>query len=145
MLVQQILKSKAKSGVLYVKSDAKVSDAAKVLAENRIGSVVISDDDGGTAIGILSERDIVRELSRVGAPCMEQPVSAYMTSKLVTCTSQSSAEEILTQMTEGRFRHMPVVEDGKLTGLVTLGDVVKAQLSELAMEKQALEGMIMGH
>ena len=128
MLVQQILKSKAKSGVLYVKSDAKVSDAAKVLAENRIGSVVISDDDGGTAIGILSERDIVRELSRVGAPCMEQPVSAYMTSKLVTCTSQSSAEEILTQMTEGRFRHMPVVEDGKLTGLVTLGDVVKAQL-----------------
>ena len=76
---------------------------------------------------------------------MEQPVSAYMTSKLVTCTSQASAEEILTQMTEGRFRHMPVVEDGKLTGLVTLGDVVKAQLSELAMEKQALEGMIMGH
>ncbi|WP_370303432.1 CBS domain-containing protein [Pseudooceanicola sp.] len=145
MLVQQILKSKAKTGILIVKSDAKVSEAAKVLAENRIGSVVVSDDDGATAVGILSERDIVRELARVGASCMEQPVSASMTSKLVTCTSQTSAEEVLTTMTEGRFRHIPVVENGKLTGLVTIGDVVKAQLSQLAMEKQALEGMIMGH
>ena len=145
MLVQQILKSKAKPGVLIVKSGDKVSAAAKILAENRIGSVVVSDDGGATASGILSERDIVRELSRVGAPCLDQPVSAYMTTKLVTCTSQSSAQDILTQMTEGRFRHMPVVEDGRMVGLVTLGDVVKAQLSELAMEKQALEGMIMGH
>ena len=145
MLVQQILKSKAKSGVLTVSSSSKVSDAAKILAENRIGSVVVSDDDGGTAIGILSERDIVRELSRVGSGCLDQPVSAYMTSRLETCTSDDSAQDILSRMTEGRFRHMPVVESGRLTGVVTLGDVVKAQLSELAMEKQALEGMIMGH
>ena len=145
MLVQQILKSKAKPGVLTISSSAKVSDAAKILAENRIGSLVISDDDGATAAGILSERDIVRELSRVGAGCLDQPVSAYMTRKLETCTSDDSAQNILSRMTEGRFRHMPVVEDGKLTGVVTLGDVVKAQLSELAMEKQALEGMIMGH
>ena len=145
MLVQQILKSKAKPGVLTVKSDDKVSEAAKVLAENRIGSVVVSDDGGETAAGILSERDIVRELARVGSGCLEKPVSTYMTTKLVTCTSQSSAQDILSLMTEGRFRHMPVVEEGRMVGLVTLGDVVKAQLSELAMEKQALEGMIMGH
>ena len=145
MLVQQILKSKAKPGVLTISSSAKVSDATKVLADNRIGSLVISDDDGATAIGIVSERDIVRELSRVGSGCLEQPVSAYMTRKLETCTSDDSAQTILSRMTEGRFRHMPVVEDGKLTGVVTLGDLVKAQLSELAMEKQALEGMIMGH
>jgi predicted transcriptional regulator len=63
----------------------------------------------------------------------------------VTCTSQSNVEEVLQQMTEGRFRHMPVVEEGKLIGLVSLGDVVKAQLAEVAMEKDALEGMIMGH
>jgi predicted transcriptional regulator len=68
-----------------------------------------------------------------------------MTRKLVTCTSQSNVEEVLQQMTEGRFRHMPVVEEGKLIGLVSLGDVVKAQLAEVAMEKDALEGMIMGH
>lgn len=145
MLVQQILKSKAKAGVLTVGSDTSVADAARTLAENRIGSLVVSDDDGQTAVGILSERDIVRELAGVGASCMNEPVSAYMTRDLGTCTSQSSAEDILRKMTEGRFRHMPVVDDGKMVGLVTLGDVVKAQLTELAMEKQALEGMIMGH
>lgn len=145
MLVQHILKSKAKAGVLTVASAASVADAAKILAENRIGSVVVSDDDGQTAVGILSERDIVRELARVGVACMEKPVSEYMTRKLVTCTGTTSVQDLLMQMTEGRFRHMPVVEDGKLVGLVTQGDAVKAQLSELAMEKRALEGMIMGH
>ncbi len=145
MLVHQILKSKAKAGVLTVASDAKVAEAAKVLAENKIGSVVVSDDDGRTAAGILSERDIVRELADAGSSCLDRPVSAYMTSSLVTCTNQNTAQELLTMMTEGRFRHMPVVEDGRMVGLVTLGDVVKAQLSELAMEKEALQGMIMGH
>jgi len=145
MLVHQILSSKAKSGVLIVESSALVSQAASILAKNRIGSVVVSDDGGQTAIGILSERDIVRELSVVGAECLSRPVSTYMTSDLFTSTSQASVEHVLTQMTEKRFRHMPIVEDGRLIGLVTLGDLVKAQLSVLAMEKQALEGMIMGH
>ena len=145
MLVQQILNSKATTGVLTVSPDAKVSEAAKVLADNRIGSVVVSAAGGKTAAGILSERDIVRELATHGKDCLDAPTKNYMTTKVVTCTSQTSAQELLSQMTEGRFRHMPVVEDGKLIGLVTIGDVVKAQLSELAMEKQALEGMIMGH
>lgn len=145
MLVQQILKSKANPGVLSIGSSALVSDAASLLAENRIGSLVVSDDNGATAVGILSERDIVRELARSGVSCMSKSVSDYMTKKIVTCTSETSAQDVLSQMTEGRFRHMPVVEDGKLVGLVTLGDVVKAQLSELAMEKEALQGMIMGH
>jgi len=145
MLVQQILKSKQNSGVLTVPSSALVSEAAAILAKNRIGSVVVSDDDGQTAIGILSERDIVRELAADGSGCLTQTVDKYMTRDLVTSTIQASVQEVLTQMTEGRFRHMPIIEDGKMIGLVTLGDLVKAQLSELAMEKQALEGMIMGH
>ncbi len=145
MLVQQILKSKATEGVLTIGSEARVSEAAKVLAKNRIGSLVVSDDGGATAAGILSERDIVRELGKSGSSCLDKAVSVYMTRELETCTRQASAQDILTRMTEGRFRHMPVVEEGKMVGLVTLGDVVKAQLSELAMEKQALEGMIMGH
>ncbi|CUI00954.1 CBS domain-containing protein [Leisingera aquaemixtae] len=144
MLVQVILKSKATSGVVTVKPDASVSDAARLLAENKFGSVVVSAD-GVTPDGILSERDIVRELSKEGAACLDKPVSGYMTRELVTCTTQSNVGELLKQMTEGRFRHMPVVEDGKLVGIVTLGDAVKAQLAQVAMEKDALQDMIMGH
>ena len=145
MLVQQILKSKPSQGVLTVESTALVSQAAEILAKNKIGSVVVSDDGGKSAAGILSERDIVRELAANGSGCLSEQVSQYMTRDLVTTTSQASVQEVLSQMTEGRFRHMPIVEDGVMIGLVTLGDLVKAQLSELAMEKQALEGMIMGH
>ncbi|WP_417714311.1 CBS domain-containing protein [Pseudophaeobacter arcticus] len=144
MLVQFILKSKAGIPVVTVPPDASVADAAALLSDKKIGTVVVSSD-GQTAEGILSERDIVRELGTSGAGCLQKPVSAYMTSKLVTCSSQSNVENVLQQMTEGRFRHMPVVEDGKMIGLVSLGDVVKAQLTEIAMEKDALEGMIRGH
>lgn len=144
MLVQQILKSKSKGGVITVPPQSTVADAAAILAQNRIGSVVISPD-GVQPDGILSERDIVRELSTVGALCLGARVQDYMTRDLVTCTLADTAEAILHQMTTGRFRHMPVVEGGGLIGLITLGDVVKARLDELSMEKTALEGMIMGH
>lgn len=144
MQVAQILKSKGTDGVVTVRSGTPISDVAAILAAKRIGTVVVSDD-GETALGILSERDIVRELAAHGGGCLGDPVNAYMTAKLVTCTRGDTADDVLTKMTEGRFRHMPVVEEGKLVGLITLGDVVKARLSELAMEKDALEGMIMGH
>jgi len=145
MLVQTILKSKPSAEVATVSPETTVSEAAKILADKRIGTVVVSEDGGQTACGILSERDIVRELAVSGSGCLQQSVSAYMTRKLVTASQQDSVQEIMSRMTEGRFRHMPVVEEGKLVGIVTLGDVVKAQLTELAMEKDALEGMIMGH
>ncbi|SHH14111.1 CBS domain-containing protein [Marivita hallyeonensis] len=144
MQVHHILKSKANDAVVTVASGTSISEAAKVLAEKRIGTVVISND-GVEALGILSERDIVRELAARGAGCLSETVDTYMTSKLVTCQRNNDADDVLAKMTEGRFRHMPVVEDGKMIGLITLGDVVKARLNELAMEKNALEGMIMGH
>ena len=144
MLVSQILKSKASAGVVTIQPDASVSDAAKLLAEKKFGTVVVSAD-GEHADGILSERGIVRELAKSGGGCLDKAVSEYMTRKLVTCTSQTNVDDVLQQMTEGRFRHVPVVEDGKMVGLVSIGDVVKAQLSQLAMEKDALQGMIMGH
>ena len=144
MQVHHILKSKADDGVITVKPDALVSDAATILADKRIGTVVISPD-GTSATGILSERDIVRQLAKHGAACLSASVSDYMTSQIQTCSRDEEADAILTRMTEGRFRHMPVVEDGKLIGLITIGDVVKARLSELSMEKSALEGMIMGY
>ncbi|CUH77102.1 CBS domain-containing protein [Tropicibacter naphthalenivorans] len=144
MQVQQILKSKGTGGIYTVPPGTSVGDAAKILSDKRIGTVVISSD-GETAQGILSERDIVRELANRGASCLSASVDDYMTRNLVTCTLGEKADDVLAKMTEGRFRHMPVVEGGKMVGLITLGDVVKARLSELAMEKDALEGMIMGH
>ncbi|MCP9483132.1 CBS domain-containing protein [Shimia sp. CNT1-13L.2] len=144
MLVHQILKSKGDQGVVTVKPGTSVSDAAKILAEKRIGTVVVSES-GKTADGILSERDIVRELAARGAGCMSDKVDDYMTTELVTCAMGDDATSVLEKMTEGRFRHMPVLEGTEMVGLITLGDAVKARLSELKMEKDALEGMIMGH
>ncbi|CUJ96214.1 inosine 5'-monophosphate dehydrogenase [Shimia thalassica] len=144
MLVHQVLKSKGNQEVVTVKPGTLVSDAAKILAEKGIGTVVVSAT--GTSVdGILSERDIVREVAARGAGCLSDKVDDYMTSDIVTCTMKDDATVVLERMTEGRFRHMPVVEDGEMIGLVTLGDTVKARLSELKMEKDALEGMIMGH
>ncbi|MEY1555711.1 CBS domain-containing protein [Yoonia sp. R2331] len=145
MLVQQILTSKGgEGGVISVKPDAKVADAAQLLSSKRIGTVVVSAD-GNSLDGILSERDIVRELGKRGAGCLNETVAGMMTSTLITCTPQDSADAVLKKMTDGRFRHMPVVDDGKMIGLISIGDVVKARLAELAMEKDALQGMIMGH
>ena len=144
MIVQQILKSKGTEGVITVAPGTSVEAAATVLSENRIGSVVVSAD-GKAFDGILSERDIVRELGKRGPNCMADKVDDMMTKLIETCSLSDEAETILGRMTEGRFRHMPVVVDGEMIGIITLGDVVKARLSELAMEKDALEGMIMGH
>ncbi|WP_458790406.1 CBS domain-containing protein [Yoonia sp. MH D7] len=144
MIVAHILKSKPETGVVSVKPEALISDAVEILAQKRIGTVVVSAD-GASLDGILSERDIVRELGRRGAALMSEPVSTIMTSKLVTCCSSDKTDDILTKMTEGRFRHIPVVDDGVMIGLISIGDAVKARLSELSMEKDALEGMIRGH
>lgn len=145
MRVQQILKSKNSDAVITIPPDISVSKAADVLAEHKIGSLVVSPDGGATAVGILSERDIVRELAKSGASCLTKAVEAYMTRELVTTTAMSDVQEVMQQMTDGRFRHMPVLDGDRLVGLITMGDVVKARLNELAMEKDALEGMIMGH
>jgi CBS domain-containing protein len=144
MLVQQILKSKGDGGVVTVTPDTRVSDAAQTLAERRIGGLIVSSD-GDTVDGIISERDIVRSLALRGAKTLEETVEAMMTRNPVCCSRQDKSDAVLARMTEGRFRHMPVIEDGKLAGIVTIGDVVKARLEELAMEKDALEGMIMGY
>jgi CBS domain-containing protein len=101
--------------------------------------------NGKTAEGILSERDIVRAMAMHGADIINYPAAKHMTSKLVTCTLGATADQVLKTMTDKRFRHMPVVEGKELVGIVTIGDVVKARMTELAMEKDALEGMIMGY
>lgn len=143
MQVQQILKDKSDDGVVTVTPGSSIGDAAQVLSERRIGGVVISDD-GQTPLGILSERDIVRAISAQGASILNMTCDELMTRKLQVCTRDEDTNVVLARMTEGRFRHMPVVEDGVLVGIISIGDVVKAQIAELAMEKDALQGMIMG-
>ena len=143
MFVTQILNSKAHKGVLTIDPAASIADAVAELSARRIGALVVSED-GRRARGILSERDIVRELDRDGGAVLERSVGDLMTTELKTCAPGDDAQAILAAMTEGRFRHMPVEEDDILVGLISLGDVVKARLSEVSMEKDALESMIAG-
>ena len=142
MLVRQILDLKSGSGVVTIASGTTVSETAQLLSEKRIGAVVVVDGD--TPLGIFSERDIVRELGRRGEACLKDKVDDLMTRAMVSSTPSESADQVLSKMTEGRFRHMPVMEADKMVGLISIGDVVKARLSELSMEKDALEGMIKG-
>lgn len=143
MLVQQILKTKSDDGVVTVTPGTTVAKAAEILSSRRIGAVIVSPD-GKRAMGIVSERDIVRELGRRGTACLTDTVDSIMTSNLVGCRRDEQANDVLQKMTDGRFRHMPVMEGTQMVGLISIGDVVKARLTELAMEKDALEGMIKG-
>ena len=143
MLVQQILKGKADNTVYTIAPDRSVSDAAAKLSENRIGALIVADE-GGAVVGVLSERDIVRTLGQRGPDCLKDSVGQMMTRDLVCASRQDTDASVLQRMTDGRFRHRPVLEDDKLIGVVTIGDVVKARLSELAMENESMQGMIMG-
>lgn len=143
MLVRQILGMKGGTDVVTIGSGASVTEAAKLLSEKRIGAIIVTDGAGAPA-GIMSERDIVRELGRRGPTCMDDTVDTLMTKNMISTSPDETTDQVLKKMTDGRFRHMPVMEDGAMSGLISIGDVVKARLSELSMEKDALEGMIKG-
>lgn len=146
MLVKQILAMKASKAadIVTIMSTATVHEAARLLAEKRIGAIVVSDD-GKKPIGILSERDIVREMGKQGAGILSDQIDTLMTHKVSTCTPGEDTHSVLERMTEGRFRHMPVIDEtGHMVGIVSIGDAVSARLKELNAEKEALTGMIMG-
>ena len=143
MIVSQILKSKSDDGVVSLPPGSTVAKVAEVLSARKIGAVVISKD-GKHLTCIVSERDVVRELGRRGPACLAETVDSIMTARVVTCARADTAEAVMQKMTDGRFRHLPVVEGTEMVGLISIGDVVKARLAELAMEKDALEGMIKG-
>lgn len=150
MLVQNILSMKADKGiasdgpVVTIAPGATVAEAARLLSERRIGAVIVSTD-GRTVAGILSERDIVRELGRRGAEVLAMKVDDLMTANVKGCAKSDTALAVLERMTEGRFRHMPVIEGGQMVDVISIGDAVAARLKQLAMENKALEGMIMGN
>jgi CBS domain-containing protein len=118
-----------------------VRDLVAMLAEHRIGATVVSAD-GGTVDGIVSERDVVRALAARGAAVLSERVADIMTAEVQTCKPDASVNDLMRTMTEGRFRHVPVVVEGRLSGIVSIGDVVKTRIGELETERESLERYI---
>jgi CBS domain-containing protein len=140
MTVRAILTFKGRDCVT-ISPDATLGEAARVLSQKRIGAVVITGAERRVA-GILSERDIVHAVATNGAAALEQPVSSAMTREVVTCSEEETIPNLMQRMTSGRFRHIPVVERGRLAGIVSIGDVVKYRLAELEREHEALREYI---
>ena len=140
MSVARILEEKGGS-VVTVPPHRTIDEAIHQLAEKRIGALIVSDADKAV-IGILSERDVMRALAKEGVAVLDAPVSRYMTAKVDTCTRATSIEELMEMMTEGRFRHVPVVEDGHLIGVVSIGDVVKRRIAAVEADYQAMRDYI---
>jgi len=143
MLVKQILSNKS-GGVITIAPGATLREAVDLLAARRIGAVVVSAD-GRRVAGILSERDVVRELGKRGTGCLDDPVDKVMTRAIYGCKPDDLADQVLEVMTQRRFRHMPVMDGEAMVGFISIGDVVAARLAELQMERDALTGMIMGN
>jgi CBS domain-containing protein len=144
MQVGQILKTKVHGKLFSVLSGSILNDAVMLLSSERIGSVVVLGEND-TLVGIFSERDTIRALATRGANCLDEQVNQFMTKSVETCNLTDQGNEVLTRMTEGRFRHMPVMEDGALVGIITIGDIVKLQLDTLLHENEAMQDMIRGH
>ena len=127
--------------VVTVRPDETVEQLLALLDEHRIGAVVVSED-GTTVTGIVSERDVVRYLHSDGAAVLSSPISTIMTSEVKTCGPDDGIEELARTMTELRIRHVPVVVDGRLTAIVSIGDIVKNRIDELQSERDQLVGYI---
>jgi CBS domain-containing protein len=140
MIVKSIIDIKG-GDVVTLEPAVSLDTAAKLLAERRIGAVVVLGADD-RVVGILSERDIVREIADRGAAAMQAPVSQVMTRKVVTCTLDETLHSIMERMTAGKFRHVPVIDQGRLAGIISIGDVVKHRIEEMEQESDALKSYI---
>ena len=141
MNVETILRNKG-NWVATIRPDATIAEAVDMLHKERIGAIVVSEDGAGVD-GILSERDIVKAVSAGGAAALEEKITARMTREVITCGPQDTMAELMGRMTAGRFRHLPVVENGRLVGIISIGDVVKHRLAEMERESSALRDYIM--
>lgn len=142
MRISEVLRKKG-AAVVTVGPEATVRELLAVLAEHNVGAVVVSHD-GVDLDGIVSERDVVRQLHRMGAPLLDRPVSDIMTMVVHTCSPEDRVESLRSTMTEHRIRHLPVVSHGRMVGIVSIGDVVKNAISELQTEREHLEQYLQG-
>lgn len=139
MTVSVILARKGRD-VVTVAPDETLATVAQVLNDRGIGAVIVTVGDG--IAGIFSERDVVRALARNGASVLSEPVSVYMTRKVETATPAATVNEVMERMTRGKFRHVPIVEHGKLAGILSIGDVVKHRLAEIEADASAMRDYI---
>jgi len=140
MQVKHILGDKGRD-VVTIQSDATLTEAARELARHRIGALVVKNEDG-SILGVISERDIVRAVSEASVFALPKPVSAYMTRAVATCSEADTVDSLMETMTMGRFRHLPVVEEERLVGIVSIGDVVKTRIAETVQEATSLREYI---
>ena len=142
MRIREVLRSKG-NAVFTIGPDASVHELLARLSGHNVGALVVSPD-GRTVAGIVSERDVVRRLHDFGLAVLAKPVSAIMTSTVTTCGEQDSVEDLMRLMTDHRIRHVPVLRDGRLVGVISIGDVVKNRIGELEYERSNLIGYIAG-
>jgi hypothetical protein len=140
MTVSRILSTKGRA-VFTVEPDQTIATVAQLLSTKGIGAAVVSSG-AGDVLGIISERDIVHAIARTGAAALLETVASLMTEKVITAQEKTTLQSVMHTMTSGRFRHLPVVENGSLCGLVSIGDVVKLRLEEFEVEQRALKDYI---
>lgn len=140
MNVATILNEKGRK-VITAHREHSLLDVAKLLNDNKIGSILIIDEDE-SVIGIVSERDIVRRIAAAGASVLNNPIDTCMTTNVISCQESDTIDQIMSVMTKRRFRHMPVVEDKRLVGIISIGDVVKLRIAEAEMEADAMRQYI---
>ena len=140
MKISDVLRNKG-TEVVTIRPEDSVTRLLEVLADRGVGALVVSPD-GQSVVGIVSERDVVRHLHRRGAKVLAAPVSDIMTSEVTTCSADDAVESLAATMTERRIRHVPVVEDGHLASIVSIGDIVKHRISALQSERDQLVGYI---
>jgi CBS domain-containing protein len=140
MKIREVIAGKAIQDIVTISPDATVRELLALLAQHNIGAAVVSSD-GATVDGIVSERDVVRTLNDDDAG-LDETVARIMTSDVRTCESASSLDEVRRTMTEGRFRHLPVCDDGRLVGVVSIGDIVKAYIDQVEFERDQLDSYV---
>jgi CBS domain-containing protein len=140
--VDGILRAKG-ANVITIRPDASVGRLVDGLREERIGAMIVSED-GRTVLGIISERDVVRGLAERGSRILEAPVGELMTRQVFSCTPQDTVKHVMAEMTKRRIRHLPVLADGVLSGIVSIGDVVKNRLEEMETETNVLREAYIG-
>ena len=140
MRINEVLAAKVRKGVVTIAPEATIRDLLALLATQNVGAVIVSQD-GGSVDGIVSERDVVRRLNEEDS-VLDAPVSTIMTTDVHTCDGTEPVLQLMKVMTDGRFRHVPVVTDGVLAGVVSIGDVVKSRISELEFERDQLDSYV---
>ena len=141
MIVRNIIETKSLRQIITITTTDLVRTATEILAKHRIGAVIVSRD-GAIVDGILSERDIVRALGTRGVACLDAQIQDLMTAAVIGCHPEDTAISVLEKMTDGRFRHMPVIEANRMIAVISIGDVVKARITEVQAENAALTEMI---